>query len=88
MENTTHPGFIEQKVLALREKGINRYEIFDILQPTLKKHTPKASTIYAICKRHGMGRLTPPMKQSKQRIIKKRPDNSGTSTPTISPKES
>ena len=63
------PGFIEQKVLALRKKGINRYEIFDILQPTLKKHTP-TSTIYAICKRHGMGRLKPPMKQSKQRIIK------------------
>ena len=66
------PGFIEQKVLALREKGINRYEIFDILRPTLKKHTPKPSTIYAICKRHGANRLTPPMKSSKQRIIKEK----------------
>lgn len=66
------PGFIEHKVLALREKGINRYEIFDILHPLLKAHTPKPSTIYAICKRHGMNRLTPVMKQSKQRIIKEK----------------
>jgi len=62
--------FIEQKVLQHRALGNNRYEIFNILQPTLKAHTPKPSTIYAICKRHGMNRLTKPMKQSKQRIIK------------------
>ena len=62
--------FIEQKVLALRAKGNNRYEIFSILQPLLKQHTPAPSTIYSICRRHGAGRLTPLMKQSKQRIIK------------------
>lgn len=62
--------FIEQKVLAQRAKGNNRYEIFNILQPVLKSHTPKPSTIYAICRRHGTGRLTTPMKQNKQRIIK------------------
>lgn len=62
--------FIEQKVLGERAKGNNRYEIFDILYPILKTHTPKPSTIYMICCRAGMNRLTPPMKQSKQRIIK------------------
>lgn len=62
--------FIEQKVVKLREKGINRYEIFSMLKPLLKQHTPKPSTIYAICRRHGLNRLTQSMKQSKQRIIK------------------
>ena len=62
--------FIEQKVLTERAKGNNRYEIYTILRPILKAHTPKPSTIYAICRRNGMNRLTPPMKQSKQRIIK------------------
>ena len=62
--------FIEQKVIQARCLGNNRFEIFNILQPLLKSHTPKPSTIYAICKRHGMNRLTKPMKQSKQRIIK------------------
>ena len=37
--------YIEQKVLELRRKGINRYEIYAILQPTLKSHTPSPSTI-------------------------------------------
>lgn len=62
--------YIEQKVLAQRAKGNNRYEIFDILSPILKSNTPKPSTIYTICRRYGVNRLTPPMKQSKQRIIK------------------
>lgn len=62
--------FIEQKVLAQRAKGNNRYEIFNILHPLLKTHTPKPSTIYRICQRNGMNRLTAPMKHAKQRIIK------------------
>lgn len=62
--------FIEQKVLGLRKKGNNRYEIFNILRPLLKTNTPKPSTIYAICRRQGLGRLSQPMKTSKQRIIK------------------
>lgn len=66
------PGFIEQKVLEQREKGINRYEIYAILQPLLKEHTPKPSTIYKIAARHGKGRLTPKMQQSKRRIIKEK----------------
>ena len=64
--------YIEQKVLAERRKGINRYEIYAILKPILEQHTPAPSTIYAICRRHGMNRLSQPMKQSKRKIIKPR----------------
>ena len=64
--------FIEQKVLEQRRLGINRYEIHAILKPLLKAHTPKPSTIYKICKRHGMNRLKEPMKQNKRKIIKQR----------------
>ena len=52
--------------------GNSRYDIFAILKPTLGEHTPKPSAIYAILERHGLNRLTPPMKQSKRRIIKTR----------------
>ena len=62
-------GFLEQKVLEQRRKGINRYAI---LQPVLKKHTPAPSTIYAISRRHQLNRLTTPMQQSKRQIIKTR----------------
>lgn len=64
--------YIEQKVIALREKGNNRYEIVDILKPSLAKFTPSASGVYNILKRHGLNRLTPPQKASKRRIIKER----------------
>ena len=45
-------------MLELRRKGINRYEIYAILRPVLKSHTPAPSTIYAIAQRHGLNRLT------------------------------
>ena len=64
--------YIEQKVLEQRRKGINRYEIYAILKPVLKAHTPSPSTIYAISKRYGLNRLTPAMKQAKRTIIKTR----------------
>lgn len=66
------PAFIEQKVLKLRSQGINRYEIYAMLKPNLKKHTPSATTIYRISQRNGLGRLTPKMKQNKRKIIKER----------------
>lgn len=64
--------FIEQKVLALREKGNNRYEIFNILKPSLKKHTPSPSGVYNILKRYGVNRLTRVMKENKRKIIKEK----------------
>lgn len=64
--------FIEQKVIALREKGNNRYEISSILKPKLKRFAPSPSTVYAICKRHGKNLLTPKMEQAKRQIIKEK----------------
>ena len=64
--------FIEEKVLELRRKGINRYEIYAILHPQLKSHTPALSTIYAISRRHNLNRLTKPMQETRRKIIKTR----------------
>ena len=60
---------IEQKVINERLNGTNRYEIYAILKPILKHHTPKPSTIYAITRRHGVNRLTTQMQQSKRKIM-------------------
>ena len=65
-------AFIEEKVLALREKGNNRYEIVSILKPHLKKFTPSPSGVYNILRRHGKNRLSEPMKASKRKIIKEK----------------
>jgi transposase InsO family protein len=62
--------FIENKVIALRERGMNRYEIVSVLKPKLKKHTPSPSGVYKIITRAGLNRLTPKMEKSKRKIIK------------------
>ena len=64
--------FIENKVIALREKGNSRYEIVSILKPELKQFTPSPSGVYNILKRHGLNRLKPKMKQEKRKIIKEK----------------
>lgn len=64
--------FIENKVIALREKGNNRYEIVSILKPELKQFTPSPSGVYNILRRHGLNRLKPKMKQEKRKIIKEK----------------
>jgi transposase InsO family protein len=64
--------FIEHKVTELRDKGMNRYEIVNVLKPRLKQFTPSPSGVYNIIKRHGLNRLTPKMKQSKREIIKEK----------------
>lgn len=64
--------FIENKVVLLREKGINKYEINKILKPQLKQFTPSPSGIYNICKRHHLNCLTPAMQKEKRHIIKTR----------------
>ena len=65
-------AYIEQKVIEERRKGINRYEIYAILKPRLKSHTPSPSGIYNICKRYQLNRLTTSMKAVKRKIIKER----------------
>lgn len=64
--------FIENKVIELRQKGNSKYEIVNILKPSLHKFTPSASGVYNICKRYGLNRLTPKMQQHKRKIIKER----------------
>ena len=63
-------GYIEQQVLQHRQKGINRYEICQLLAPQLKHRTPSPSTVYRMSRRHGLNRLTPKVKQEKRRIVK------------------
>lgn len=69
--------FIEEKVKQLRELGNNRYEIVDILKPTLKTYTPSPSGVYNIISRLGLNRLNPPMKKNRRTIIKEKAGEMG-----------
>ncbi|MDY0988008.1 integrase core domain-containing protein [Flavobacterium sp. CFBP9031] len=64
--------FIERKVIELREKGNNKYEIVSILKPKLGRSTPSYSGVYNILKRNNINRLTPKIKKNHQKIIKER----------------
>lgn len=64
--------FIENKVVELRLKGNNRYDINHALKPVLKKHTPSPSGVYNILKRHKLNKLTPKMKKEKRLIVSKK----------------
>lgn len=63
------PGFIEEKVVSLRSKGLSKYDIFAILKPKYGKHTPSTSTIYNISKRHKLNKLNPKKKIAQRRMI-------------------
>jgi hypothetical protein len=69
--------YIENKVIELRLKGLNRYEIVSILKPKLKQHTPSPSGVYNILKRRELSRLTPKMKENKRKIIKEKAGEMG-----------
>lgn len=64
--------FIENKVISLREKGLNRYEIVHVLKPKLGKFTPSPSGVYNVIRRYKLNRLNPVMKQKKREIIKEK----------------
>lgn len=64
--------YVEQKVLELRLKGNNKYEIANILKPKLKQSTPSPSGVYNILKRKGVNKLTPKMHEYKRKIIKEK----------------
>lgn len=61
---------IEQRVFCLREQGLNRYEIVEILKTENIIISP--STIYNISKRYKINRLHQPQKQNKRKIIMER----------------
>jgi len=65
-------AFIENKVIDLRNKGNNKFEIVNILKPSLCKFTPSASGVYNILKRNNLNRLTPVIKKNHRKIIKER----------------
>lgn len=64
--------YIENKVLLLRETGMNRYEIARVLGQKLGRFAPKPSGVYTILRRAGANVLTPTMKANKRMIIKEK----------------
>lgn len=64
--------FIENKVVELRLKGNNRYEVVHILKTRLHKFTPSPSGVYNIFRRHKLNRLNKAMSKNKRKIIKSR----------------
>jgi len=64
---------LERKVIELRKRGNNKYEIASIISEQ-KDNTFKlsASGAYNICKRYGLNRMRPEMREQKRKIIKER----------------
>lgn len=62
----------EQKVIALRQLGNNKFEIAGQLKQKSDKFTPSASGVYNILRRYGQNRLTAAEKEVKRKIIKER----------------
>jgi len=60
---------IENIVIELRKLGNNRYEIVEILQT--KNILISASTVYNICRRYGLNKLSTQAKQERKQIIMK-----------------
>lgn len=59
----------ENRIVELRLLGNNKYEIKNILQNEAKTLVPSPTTIYNICKKHGLNKLNPPQKEEKRKII-------------------
>jgi transposase InsO family protein len=58
----------EECVISLRRQGNNRYEICDMLRQNAT-FAPSPTTIYNICRRHGLNKLKPVQKQERRKII-------------------
>ena len=63
---------IEEEVISERKKGLNKYEICDILQKKHGKRVVSPSGIYNISKRQGMNKLTEKERTARAKIIKER----------------
>lgn len=61
---------IEKSIVEQRHKGLNRYEIVNVLRGELREKTPSPSGVYQVLRRHGLNRLRSRMKEEKRRIIK------------------
>lgn len=60
---------IENLIVELRKQGNNRYEIKEILNKKYLEVAPCYTTIYNICKRHGLNKLRKSEKQERRKII-------------------
>jgi len=58
----------EEQIITYRRLGNNRYEIREILKQN-STFAPSATTIYNVCKRHGLNRQKQAEKQSRRKII-------------------
>lgn len=64
---------LENKVIALRQRGNNKYEIASIISNEKDNNfKPSASGVYNILKRSNMNRLRPVQQEAKRKIIKER----------------
>ena len=48
---------VEEKIIQLRHKGMNRYEIAAVLRGDLGENTLSPSGVYQVLRRHGLNRL-------------------------------
>lgn len=68
---------IEEAVISERKKGLNKYEICDILARKHGRKITSPSGVYNIAKRAGMNKLREPEKEAKRKIIKENPGELG-----------
>lgn len=60
---------IEKMIIELRKQGNSRYEIHQILKQKNLLVAPSPTTIYNICRKHGLNKLKKSEKQERRRII-------------------
>lgn len=61
---------VQDRVVELREQGMGRYDIFNMMLPDYGGLTPKPSTIYNILKANGLNRFIKDHPEVKQRYVK------------------
>ena len=60
---------VENMIIELRKQGNSRYEIKEILSKKDLEVAPSATTIYNICKKHGLNKLRKAEKTERRKII-------------------
>lgn len=60
----------EDEIIEYRRRGLSRYEIYAVLRSQYAGRVPSPTTIYTLCRNHGLGKRTPRMAEEKRRIIK------------------
>lgn len=68
---------IEKEVIEERKRGLNKYEICDILTRRHGRSVTSPSGVYNIIKREGMNIIRAEQKEIKRKIIKERPGELG-----------